>query len=452
MEIDIFSRRSTANYSNKKVVIVAASLWLLALCYYLVCAATLPSYFSVDNYANRAATEYIAEHRSLPYVRSDDPEVLYTSLGTTRLSRPPLNYIVSAVLYVASDGIVDDRQLRLRLGSVLLGSLTVVVAFIALIFAIQHLWLSLAGAFMFALLPRFVFLASTNNDDIGGIFAATLLVTSVLFLLRHRTKSGALMFVAAAVGLTLQAKFTAWLLLPWMLLFALYAVKNRLCKVIKLLPILMILMVVAGGWWPIHNMNAYGWQDPTGMKHVEAVQLERIDGPLNSRGYQSQGISLPQLLVNHDGFMRRSFKSMVGYLAWIKLEMSVLIYGFYAVIIVIAMLSPLIKPKLMKFRFRSFLWVAMMTIVFQFGFYLDHNLRRDIQPDGRYLLPVLVLFVVMFISAVERISAQSRPIRLSHFSISGQNLVAALLLAACCLLVTYNFYKYVYLSKLFQSG
>ena len=450
METDIFSPRSSANYSNKKLVIVAASLWFLAFCYYLVCAATLPSYFSVDNYANRAATEYIAEHRSLPYVQSDDPEILYTSLGTTRLSRPPLSYIVSAVLYAVSDGFLDDRQLRLRLGSVILGSLTVVAAFSALILVIQHLWLSLAGAFIFALLPRFVFLASTNNDDIGAIFAATMLVTSVLFLWRRRTKSGALMFVAMAVGLTLQAKFTAWLLLPCMLLLALYAVKSRLRKFIKLLPILMILMVVAGGWWPIHNMNAYGWQDPTGMNHVQAVQLERNGGPLNSRGYQSQDISVTQMLVNHDEFMQRSFKSMVGYLEWIKLEMSVLIYGFYATIMVIAMFSPLIKPKLMNYQFRTFLWISMITMVSQFGYYVDHNLRRDIQVDGRYLLPVLVLLVVMFVSAVERISSQSRSISIIRFSISGQNLVAALLLVVCSLLATYNFYKYVYLSKLFQ--
>jgi len=450
VEADISSPHSLATYSNKQLVIVAACLWLLALSGYLYCAATLPAYFSVDNYANRAATEYIAKHHSLPKVKSDDPDILYTSLGTTRLLRPPLTYIVSAVLYNISNGSIDDRQLRLRLGSVVLGSLTVVAIFSALILAIQHLWLSLAGTFIFALLPRFVFLASTNNDDIGAIFAATLLVTSVLYLWHHHTKSRALMFIAVAVGLTLQAKFTAWLLLPWMLLLALYVIKIQLRKIIKLIPVLILLMVVAGGWWPIHNMNTYGWQDPTGMKHVEVVQLERKVGSLKSRGYQSQGISASQLLVNHDEFMQNSFKSIVGYLAWIKLEMSALLYGFYATIFVIAMLSPLIKPISTKYRFGSFLWVTMITIVFQFGFYIDHNLRRDIQPDGRYLLPVLVLFVVMFISAVERISIDSKSFSISRFSISRQNLIAVLLLAACILLATYNFYNNVFLNKFFQ--
>ena len=452
MKTDICSPCSSANFSKKQLVIVAASLWLLALVGYLYCAATLPAFFSVDNYANRAATEYLAEHRSLPHVRADDPHILFTTLGTTRLTRPPLSYLVSALFYAASEGSIADRQLRLRLGSVMLGSLAVVAVFLALILAIQHLWLSLAGAFIFALMPRFVFLASTNNDDIGGIFAATLLVTSLLYLRHRGSQNGALMIFAVALGLTLQAKFTAWLLLPWMLLLALYTLTKQLRKVIKLLPVLMLLMVVAGGWWPLHNMHAYGWQDPTGMQHVAAIQFERNGGQLNSRGYQSQGISALQLLLNQDDFMQRSFKSMVGYLAWIELEMSSLLTVFYAGIFAIAMLNPLIRPMPPTHRLRSFSWVSMIAVVCQFGFYLDHNVRRDSQPDGRYLLPVFILIVVMFISTLERISAQSRPISICRGNLSKQNLIAILLLTSSLLLAIHNLYENVYVSELFQSG
>ncbi|GGZ95940.1 hypothetical protein GCM10008090_00140 [Arenicella chitinivorans] len=378
----------------------AAIVFFSFLLFYLVNAATIPSRFSVDDHLNYAATLALAEQHQLPIIRIDTlealaPRIQFSNVGATRSLRPPLTYIISAGLYASTESLVKQRAFRVRLGSVLLGALVIGLVFGSAYLLCQHVGLALAAAVVIGLSPRFVILASTNNDDIGAIFSVAALLFASLLVTRSNACVSALFAFAIACGLTLQSKYTAWLCLPWFLFYIAPIVWRQRHKLIRWIPALIMSAIVAGAWWPIWNMYHYGWSDPSGLDNAAAVQMYLTDGVANQRGYWSRGVGLVDLLSGHQSFFGTSLASMVGYLAWIDVSPVAAVYWFYGGVLITAIVFCLYRILFSWDRLASIALGILFTLV---GFFVHHNLLRDVQPDGRYLLPALLPMVIILIS------------------------------------------------------
>jgi hypothetical protein len=134
-------------------MLLSLVLFVISTDYYTHAVLTFPVLFNVDNQLNYAATEYLAEHRKIPVVKAGDPEILFTEIGITGSLRPPFTFIVSAVASKLTANIVDHRITRQRLGSPLIGALTVVVVFAGFWLAFNYIGLALLGATAIGLLP-----------------------------------------------------------------------------------------------------------------------------------------------------------------------------------------------------------------------------------------------------------------------------------------------------------
>ena len=142
--------------------------------YFLYNAASWPGIFNVDGAANRMTIDHLVKLGRPELVSANDNQIEFSSLGTTRLLRPPLTYDLSAHLFKLSKNSDLSRSTRYRLASVVLGSATLSVVFLTFYLLSGQLLIALLGACLIALLPRYVFLASGLNDDIGAIFSASL--------------------------------------------------------------------------------------------------------------------------------------------------------------------------------------------------------------------------------------------------------------------------------------
>lgn len=367
---------------------------------------------------------YLVEHGKLPLVHAN-ADLQFTANGTTRLSRPPLTYIVAAFVYRWSPEWFGDKQFRLRLGSVLLGTMVVALTFVALFMISGRCIVALAAAVIVAAWPRFMFLAATNNDDIGAILSATCLFTLLLRGLYHKLSWALVFALAAALGLLVISKFTAWLVLPWMLLafgFVAFSARPRIRLKESLKPSMPVLLTailtffICGGWWLLFNMFHYGVTDPTGLQNASHVQAALLDAqssmPPNRKGYATDGVSLIQLLANYDGFLNTTLLSVVGYLPWLQQSISPLLVAFYGLLMVAAMGSGLYAMRTVNFTAgdvsrsepRSNILLARLAVIVllmvcaQTVFYIHHIFLRDIQVDGRYLLPVMLplLWLLMY--------------------------------------------------------
>ena len=414
--------------SRRTLILVSLVIFLSSLLYFGYAAVKFPTIFNLDNHLNFWATRYIAEHQTLPAVTADDPQIKFSSIGTTRLTRPPLTFIVSAAAYKASGKFVSDRVTRYRLGSPLIAALTLVVIFLGLQIGFRHLGLAILGTTAVAALPKFLFLASCNNDDIGAIFSTSLLFTTVLAIRRYGANRLTLIGLACAVGLVLQTKFTAWLTLPWFGLMVLPVLRPVWRDVVRLLPLLLLVSLISGGWWLLFNMINYGIADPTGLSHAAALQAEITGQIPNRRGYQSTGVGVAALLGNHDQFLTASFKSLIGYLEWIELEVGILLYWLYGVVFLVGLVAGMTRSWASMRKQSYFDLLLVLLVLSQCVFYLHHNLVRDIQPQARYILPAIMPLIFLFLSALYRVPRHVMTLNVGDKSLRSHSVVALTLI------------------------
>lgn len=379
---------------------ICTAIFLTSLIYYGALSLSFPPLFNVDNYENYAATRYLAEHVSIPVVDSSNEEIYFTELGTTRLLRPPFTFIVSAAVFRATTWFSDDEITRLRLGSPIIAAFTLVVIFLGFYVAFSSVGLAFLGASAIALLPRFVFLATCNNDDIGAIFSVSVLFSAVLALRRYGARFWPLVLVAGAIGFVLQTKYTAWLVLPWFFAYLVILLKQEWRRVLRLLPALLLVLIASGGWWPIFNMVHYGVNDPSALGHASQLQAEL--GSLEAyRGYRTLGVGIVDMLGNYDGFLNKSYRSLVGYLEWIKLDVGTAAYLLYGGMLIVGFSSVIFISR-EQLRRRAYLeCFIVLIVVSQCFFFLHHNLVRDVQPQGRYILPTMTLGIYLFLRAIK---------------------------------------------------
>ncbi len=388
-------------------IVIGAILFFACLICYAVASLNFPRQFNLDNTYNYAATSYIAKHHKMPVVSAFDESIQFTSIGTTRSLRPPLTFIVSALAENVFDGVIENRISRQRLGSALIGALTVTAIFAGFWIAFNHLGLATFGAATVAVLPKFVFLASCNNDDIGAIFSVSALFAAVLALIRHGHKTWVLISLATSIGLVFQTKFTAWLVLPWFGLLCFFLLKPVWKSVLRRSILLALVLLASGGWWPVFNMVNYGFDDPTAFHHAIDIQRLLNQGDPNREGYAAEGTGVVDLLTNHDEFINKTLKSFVGYLEWLELEMSTSTYLFYGTIFLIGIIGVALRSRAALKEAEFVEPLILIMILSQCLFYLHHNLVRDIQPQARYLLPIIMPLTYLFLRALQQVASTS---------------------------------------------
>jgi len=381
--------------------IVNVMLFIGVFCYFAKASFSYPSLFNPDDLMNRAATSYLAEHRSLPIVDSANAEIRFTELGTTRSLRPPLTYIVSASTEVLLGDLVPNSAIGQNLGASLLGSLTIALVFSGLFLAYRSVLAALCGALLLALLPRFLILSSSNNDDIGAVFAGSLLFTSLLIVHRNPQKMASYFTAAVAIGLVFIAKFTAWICLPVAFLYLLVKARRQWRSLLPMAPILLMTVVLAGGWWPLFNMWHYGASDPTAIKHAVALQEQLTQVQANRRGFFTLGLSYFGTLINWSMVWQPSLASIVGDLGWLGIKQSAAIKILYALVLIFAFLAACLA-FFKKPRENYFVGLVLFLILIQIIIFIHHLWLRDMQVDGRYLLPVAMPILYLFTSGVNQ--------------------------------------------------
>ncbi len=371
----------------KRATVASLVLFLAFLAYFFSAAHWVPSQFGIDGYVISDAVDYYAQERRIPIVDANDQEIQFTQIGTTRLLRPPLTYILSAAIVEATASTPLKKSVRYRMTSVILAALSVTALFATCFLLTKHLALSFIGALLLGLLPRFTILASTKNDDIGAITTVAVLLLAIVWWRQSYSKN-AMLFLAAALGMVFISKYTAWLCFFGFTVMLLPEFRRFFDISPRYFLIAFFLCVIFGLWWPLWNMFHYGWFDPSALQHAAEIQRSITGSEANRRGYWSHGVSLIQLLQNHDGFLSRTLQSLVGSLWWLKANVVGAHLWFYFSLIVLGFCACLLG-SIIKNRQRWFYAGILMLSVVVLTSFVHHNLLRDVQADGRYLLPIL---------------------------------------------------------------
>ncbi|MDP6413134.1 MAG: hypothetical protein QF352_11100 [Arenicellales bacterium] len=419
----------TATSRSSRGFIGALTAFILATIYFGFTASHLPVGAGPDAYANYSAVSFYSKHKRLAVFPEDEntAEVDYSPHGTTRLLRPPLSFLVSALLTPVSPlGEKASRNVKgskawhkaPRIGPVLLCALTVAFVYLGLYWYFGNAWYAVVGSALTGLLPQFTFIASHLNDDSSAVFSATMLFAALILIYQRRTKLSTIVFLGLSVGLVLVSKLSAWLVLPsaglaFLLFFRIEKRRWLPCGLM-----LIAMTIIGGGWWLLFNMSHYGIDD------FRARNIQREIAPrhktlktFQARGFIADGIGFYQLGIrNHDNFIGASIKSAIGHLGWLQLRLSPVQYTPYYAVLILAVLYYLMRVLFVSVRCwtgmqdatdtRRFIFETLLVgaIVFQALAYTYRNVYQDIQVQGKYLLPIILPLLVLFLAATRVMS------------------------------------------------
>ena len=401
--------------SGKKATLLVV---IAFFAYYLATAMALPYGAGPDYDAHFDGARFIFSEGRLAVLPEDASKLHITAYGSTRVLRPPLSYLVAAAAAHSLAWTGIELQILFRAGSALLCALTLGLIFAALNRYLNNRWLALGGVLLVGLLPQFAFIASHLNDDSAAIFSVTFLIYCLIRLLRDPVKPSLVLLTGVAIGLVILSKFTAWVFLPVTGLALVLFARPEAGRWIFSIVLLGVGIILGGGWWIGFNIWHYGWNDPLLFNIGETLSTQYLTvDPDRVRSFAKEGISLADLILrNYDHFLDETLVASIGNLDWLRLRLGLPQYLLYTTVLVIGAVYVPVRwlgvllatirgvrsndPR--KLLFESLLFLA---IVFQFFAYTLYEWIKEIQIQGKYLLPVLLCPVVLFFACIDSICA-----------------------------------------------
>jgi len=439
--------------SDERLRLRAGLVFLAFIAYYLTTAYLLPYGAGPDYSAHYDGAKFLFAHERLAVLPDDASALQFTPYGSTRALRPPLAYIAAAGAAKTLSWTPIELKILFRAGSALFGALTVWLAFLTIARFFKSQSSALVGALAIGLLPQFTFIASHLNDDSAAIFSVTFLIYCLSRTLEGPTRGSLALMTGLAFGLVLISKFTAWLFLPTASLILLLFARPERGQWLKGIAGFSAGVLIGGGWWIAFNIWHYGWNDPLLFKISAEIsqQFGRIK-PEDIKGFAASGISFSELILgDYKNFIDETLAATIGNLDWLRLRVGAPQYSVYLLFLVIAVGYLLARwlvaigswisgrgiNEPQRLGFESLLFGA---VVFQFLIYAYYQWQQEVQVQGKYLLPVVMIVVMLFISAMQAIGRhrwidQNRPM-LSFGSHFGGRRVPLFSLLAVVILIS----------------
>ena len=388
--------------------VIAVSLLLTI--YFGVLSEFIPRHGGPDEGAHKGAAAFIYEHNRLPVYPQDIDELHYAPYGTTRSFRPPLIYISTAVVQELSDFFAVEFKFPFRKANALFGGLTFLLLVSAIFLYTQSGWLSFIMGLGFILMPQTSFIFSYLNNEGAAFLASSLILLTIINLLKNGVSTKNLIYFGAACGVLSLSKLTAWAFCFPVCLFSLYMIyTSGYNRVLSFLIVTTSFMLV-GGWRIIFNIYHHGINNPFNWKLEEEITKQHtiVDWSLIPN-HSKLGHGYLDLLADANNFMTDTFYSSVGQLDWLKLELGRLQYYLYGFIFLLIVIS-IIYIFSSRFRQGSYdrdhsFWFELSIlsgVALLFYLYMYFNLYNDMQHQGKYIMPALPGLIIILASWIDR--------------------------------------------------
>ncbi len=292
-----------------------ALIWVCFVARGLFYCSFQPLWEGYDEWSHFAVIERLATHGGWLVDRDAPVSVEIAETVTNERNprmyealQPPLYYwIASAAL---GHGSLIEKVHRLRIVSLLLGSLTVPLVFFAALHVIGNRATALATAVLLALLPEFLIDLCRVGNECLGVLLFSLLILLVLI----RPRQGIAIGFVLGLGLLTKAYFLT--ALPAIALLYFRHSRKEAAKIFGT-------AFLISGWWYIHNFLTNGTL--TGLN--ESVMLRTVKWPdlLAGAGRVHWLSAVDSILLSH-----------IWFGAWSGLTVRSWIYHAFYVIIAVA--------------------------------------------------------------------------------------------------------------------
>ncbi len=428
MKSDRDESMGSAEYRKKREVAAEVIFYLLVFAS-IACFAAVQTFGDPPDEINRfKVVNYICSHGRLPH--GADPEIILDGYGASYAFQPILTYILQGFLLrflklFTSDGYV--LLLAARMVNVFFG---VLMAYYVREIAKEgwkNPYLQWVFTIMTVFLPQNIFIHSYVNTD-----SMAMLSVAVIFhaLLRaQRTGYGKRDCIQLAIGIILCAMsyYNAYgIIVAAIIIFASEYIHTPKGKKpwVEWKPLLqngifISAVVLAGiGWWFIRNMVLYDGDLIAMNARRECAILTATEefNPLTRFTYRDSGTPLKDMLfqTGYLTLLRDSFIAMFGPM---QIPTHGLIYLYYKRFWIVACTAAVLPVQLLWKKGRPAEAEKGKKTVFYFGMALFcaitialsiyYSYTWEYQPQGRYILPVLIPLMYLVTLGVEKLCGLS---------------------------------------------
>lgn len=410
---------------KEKIERTAEIIFYLLVFAAITCFAMLQTYGDPPDEINRfKVVNYICNRGKLPH--GADPEVILAGYGASYAFQPILTYILQGFLLrflklLTTDGYV--LLLAARMVNVIFG---VIMAYYVRQIA-KEAWKNPYIQWVFTLLvvflPQNIFIHSYVNTDSMAMLSVAMIFYALLRAQRTGYTRKDCILLAAGIVLCAMSYYNAYgIILAAIIIFVVhfihYGEKSLWVEWRPMLQkgALISIIVLAGiGWWFIRNAVLYNG-DIIAMNARRECAMETATAdynPLTRFTYQKAGIPLSEMLftTGYITLLRDSFVAMFGPMI---IPTHGLIYIYYKRLWIgacIAALLPLRKRKRLtendwendwesdrgeSRKSRNTFYIGMTIFcVITVGLSIYYSYTWEFQPQGRYILPVLIPFMYL---------------------------------------------------------
>ncbi len=303
----------------------------------------------------------------------------------TRLSyedyQPPLYYLLQTPLFWLTDG----NLVTLRLMAVLMGALTLALAYSVAQHVFQQRWLTLTAVAFIAFLPQHVAIqASLNNDALSELLIAAMLAVLVRYHPHHQRENRLLRLLAVLLGLGFLTKVTTYLMAPVIAVPLLWHYWPQVSIAIRkgLQQVALPAALIGSLWW-VRNLAVYGWPDFLGIQAHDAA----VVGQLLTRDYIARQGANNAL----QAFLYTTFTSFWGQFGWMGVMMQPWVYQtlfLFSGLVLLGFIIHLRSPGSAKIATPHRL-ILVTLFLFNLALYLTYNVTY-VQHQARYLFASLI--------------------------------------------------------------
>lgn len=401
----------------------------------ITCFAMIQTYGDPPDEINRfKVVNYICNHGRLPH--GADPEIILAGYGGSYAFQPILTYIIQGFLLrflrlFTSDGYV--LLLAARMVNVIFGVLMAYFVRCIAKEAWKNPYIQWVFTIMVVFLPQNIFIHSYVNTDSMAMLAVAMIF--YVLLRAQRTDYDRTDCILLAVGIILCAMsyYNAYgIILAAILLFALNYIhigagggteegQRHKGLWIEWKPLLQkgcfisVLVLVGISWWFIRNAVLYDGDIIAMNARKECAINTAVEeyNPLTRFTYQNSDISLREMLFD-TGYLtvlRDSFIAMFGPMI---IPTHGLIYIFYKRFWIFAGIAAVLplqwlwqkkEPQGRTGRKQQILFYGGMVMfcVITIALSIYYSYTWDFQPQGRYILPVLIPLMYLVTLGVDKL-------------------------------------------------
>lgn len=398
-------------------------IFILALfTFFMMWMLVQPFSVSPDEQMRYCIPKFIFEYGKLPH--GGDERIRNMDWGNSYGFTPITSYIISA-LFMKIGGIFSTDSMFLvkcaRFVNVLFGTATVYM-FIRIgkrLFKNPYSWVFIVAA---SALPEFVFVNSYVNMDSMALFGCAFLFFMWLYGRDNNWNLKSIIGLGIAVSTCALSYYNTYGFVLCTIIYFIASIiinehgnKDWWKILVKKGLIVCAVVFVCCGWWFIRNYIIYDG-DILGMTTCNEY------GELYAKDYLkpsmiatplSEGKTFIQMLL--DGWLLVSGVSFFAVFGGMDVLLSFHAYKIYLVIVVVGMIGLVFTGKKLfavkeDGKLVDNLWInlcAFFTIILTVGISSYYSYTSDYQPQGRYLLPMMVplfYFLTMgYESILERI-------------------------------------------------